>query len=587
MLISGRFGFRSTESDDHLEKEARVVLGGGVLYCRPTSEQAAPFISLQHAPNGNVLCITGAPIHLERSDLVAAIDEIVPLDADAAASKLRNFDGGFAFLHWDARNSVLTVVTDFLGVQPLFMSRTSGVLMLSSSLAGLTRRGWISNEPDAEGWGSYLVMGYPLGNRSLLRGAKRVPAATVLRYEVSRDALHMERYWPWPEPTPQVTRENVEWDRVFEGLDRSTAAYKAYGQTGFLLLSGGLDSRMVMYLLKRHRIPAKALIVRHADEAGDADGHFAIDAAKRAGFDYELIEPAKDGFFASPQFLEYMRRTEFSSPALQLFIPRVMQAINPALGAVWEGVAPQLIRAPATLLPNFAAYSKPMFATAERILGPHAKTPFSAAWREALYEGFYRAFKDEVGRYSDDEFGLTAFVFNNRTRIRIAGNPYRAWQEEVLPFTPGLTRGYVGYGAMLSAKCKGRHEMLVDLFRRYMPDAMKTPFVSGSVLHNLTGRPNILYARARLHEWIDHHSKLSWILARLKLRPWTVDEDIPLPSAEECLEDSFLDVKGMPRDLPISAQRQLFYWERAEDFFGVAQAAGEQMPHQERAATKL
>ncbi|HKO86885.1 MAG TPA: hypothetical protein VJU83_00035, partial [Burkholderiales bacterium] len=111
----------------------------------------------------------------------------------------------------------------------------------------------------------------------------------------------------------------------------------------------------------------------------------------------------------------------------------------------------------------------------------------------------------------------------------------------------------------------------------------KTPFISGGTLYNLSGRPNALHSIAHMHDWIDRRSTLTWALAKLRLRPWTADEKIPLPAAEECGRDSFLDLKGTETSaLPLYAQRQLFYWRHAEQFFGSPRTA--ELSAQERAA---
>src|SRR5699024_5330040 len=127
-------------------------------------------------------------------------------------------------------------------------------------------------------------------------------------------------------------------------LEQDIRAYAAYGDPGTLLLSGGFDSRLLMCLLQRARIPADALIVAHADEWGDADGRLAEGVVKRSGMRYRKAEPPSD-FFSSAAYLDYLNASDAGYPSLNLFIAKVASQIESL--AVWDGLMPGFVFIPA------------------------------------------------------------------------------------------------------------------------------------------------------------------------------------------------------------------------------------------------
>ena len=73
----------------------------------------------------NILIIAGLPIIIN-GNLEQKLNQIVELDYQNAAEALTEFDGAFAALYWDQIAGKLIIVTDILGMQPLYRARVSG-----------------------------------------------------------------------------------------------------------------------------------------------------------------------------------------------------------------------------------------------------------------------------------------------------------------------------------------------------------------------------------------------------------------------------------------------------------------------------
>jgi asparagine synthase len=153
-------------------------------------------------------------------------------------ARLRNRNGVYDLVAWDAGRRRLAVATDVTGALVLFRATYE--------------RGWIwSSEPgalaatsalDHEGLRSLLRIGYQAGLRTAEAGVVVVsPAttevATVLRNEI---VLRSESSLPEPERTPRFEQAYLE--LVRDAVDLRLAA----APSAELPLTGGLDSRLLL-----------------------------------------------------------------------------------------------------------------------------------------------------------------------------------------------------------------------------------------------------------------------------------------------------------------------------------------------------
>ena len=524
-----------------------------------TSDRHAPFPLVRRGGEGNLLVVTGTPIAVQ-GGLDALLARATDLDARTAAPLLCMLDGAFAILHWDQRERTLTVVTDFLGVQPLHIARRRGAFFCSTGLRGLTGSQVVPATPDAAAWGSFFVFGHPLGDRTLIEGVQRAPAATVLTVRAPDAVAQQRRYWDWPAPT-RTTPEPAT-APILDALDRSVRGCLEYGQAGAVLMSGGFDSRLVLLSLLRAGAKPRALLVHHRDEAGDADARLGRRAAALAGVPAQTVNPPAD-FSRSSAYRRYLDRSELSNPPLEVFIPRVIAALRPDLGCVWDGLCVQALRSLPGAPTSFSAYlEKPALRARALLASP---SPFRLEWAQAMYEGFASLLREESARYADDEYGVVQFSLHNRTRLRIAANPYRVFAFDALPFTPGLTREFYGMVAGLGNHAKGGHRLVHRLYRDFFPQALQVPFISGGRLVNLSGRRSWDYAWSALVQAITENYHAVELLRRARVL------QRPMHSSPQRLRallpdtfrfDGYLDDGVLGSEaLPAGALRRLYYWQ--------------------------
>lgn len=410
---------------------------------------------------GSLCFFTGSPIN------GPDVEEIV--DADTAVQFFPRYDGAFAGIFLDEAQRVLIVATDCLGMQPLYMQHSDGELILASETKAM--RG----EADLSAWGAFISIGHPIGERSLMQGLVRVPPGSILTYDFARHRLDIRTYWHWPKPSDAWRGYDF-----LAALEHDIRAYAAPGDPGTVLLSGGFDSRLLLFLLRRAGIPADALSIAHEDENGDADGRLAQAVAKKIDIPLRRASPPRD-FFSSPAYIDYLIASDAGFPSLDLFIAKVASQID--ADVVWDGLVPGFVFMPLHQPEGgFDAYLR------QEIRGPG-----SAVWRAAeilfksevvaeMREGFAKDLDNELTRLPRDMHGLARFVIENRSRNRPAMNPLKVYPNRARAFIPGLSKDFMAHAATIPFQEKLHGRFYRSLFAKLDKRALSIPFVSGGEL---------------------------------------------------------------------------------------------------------
>ncbi|MEV1144374.1 N-acetylglutaminylglutamine amidotransferase [Micromonospora sp. NPDC049799] len=160
--------------------------------------------------------------------------------------------GMFAVAISERDTGRLVLARDRLGIKPLYVAETPGVVRFASTLPALLAAGGIDTSIDPVALAHYLsfhsIVPPP---RTILRGVTKLPPATVRVYEP--DGSTSERvYWD-----PSFTRDagragwsEKDWqDALLESLTTAVRRRMVADVPVGVLLSGGLDSSLVVALL--------------------------------------------------------------------------------------------------------------------------------------------------------------------------------------------------------------------------------------------------------------------------------------------------------------------------------------------------
>ncbi|WP_354700883.1 Asparagine synthetase [glutamine-hydrolyzing] 1 [Paraconexibacter sp. AEG42_29] len=184
--------------------------------------------------------------------------------------------GMFAFALVDHASGRVTLVRDRLGVKPLYLAPLpDGGLRFGSTLPALVAGGGLDTSVDPVALHHYLSLHAIVpAPRTILNGVRKLPPATVMHVEA--DGRRTERRW-WD---PPFTRDDAradwsaeDWRDAVQDATRVAVRRRMVADVPVgILLSGGLDSSLIVGLLAEEGQRGLATFSIGFDRVGDRDG---------------------------------------------------------------------------------------------------------------------------------------------------------------------------------------------------------------------------------------------------------------------------------------------------------------------------
>jgi asparagine synthase (glutamine-hydrolysing) len=153
--------------------------------------------------------------------------------------------GMFALAIVDRLADTLYLARDRFGEKPLFIHETSDAVAFASEVRAMTALPGVVRAIDTSALAEYLCLNYVPGNRSLMKGVKRLPPATWCLY--SRERVHTELYW-----TPPMALRDGEGPLIGQAVSDLRSLIDGAIRIALrsdvpvaLFLSGGIDSSVI------------------------------------------------------------------------------------------------------------------------------------------------------------------------------------------------------------------------------------------------------------------------------------------------------------------------------------------------------
>ncbi|MBD3264076.1 MAG: asparagine synthase (glutamine-hydrolyzing) [Candidatus Omnitrophica bacterium] len=165
---------------------------------------------------------------------------------------LKKFNGMFAFAVLDTFKKELFLARDRFGQKPLYYYLKNGVFAFASELRAFRENPDIELEKSTESLNCYLALGYVLSPKTIYRHLYQLDPSTYLKINHKLEIVEKAKFWNYEDYFAQKSKDKlpVKKEKIFSLLKKSVNARMVGDVPLGSLLSGGMDSGIVTYLLQ-------------------------------------------------------------------------------------------------------------------------------------------------------------------------------------------------------------------------------------------------------------------------------------------------------------------------------------------------
>jgi len=169
--------------------------------------------------------------------------------------------GMFAFAIWNQQRRQLFLARDRFGIKPLYFQHTPQFIRFASTLPALLAAGGVDTRLDKVALHYHLTLHAVVpAPHTLLQGIRKVVPGTTLTM-TAQGQLTQRRYWQLSAKRPAQPPSETEWLEATKAkLEQVTESHRLAADVPVgVLLSGGLDSSLLVALLAQHTPPENLL----------------------------------------------------------------------------------------------------------------------------------------------------------------------------------------------------------------------------------------------------------------------------------------------------------------------------------------
>ncbi|MBI4807755.1 MAG: N-acetylglutaminylglutamine amidotransferase [Nitrosomonadales bacterium] len=187
---------------------------------------------------------------------------------------VQRFYGMFAFAIWDMRDKSLFLARDRLGIKPMYYALEGTHLRFASTLQAVLAAGGVDTSLDPVALHHHFTLHSVVpAPRTILRGVKKLPPAHTMTFTAAGE-VKLQRYWSLDATRPANPLSEQDWLAATRTvLMRAVERHRLASDVPVgVLLSGGLDSSLLVGLLADHVDDLNTFSIGFEDVAGE-QGH--------------------------------------------------------------------------------------------------------------------------------------------------------------------------------------------------------------------------------------------------------------------------------------------------------------------------
>lgn len=229
-------------------------------------------------------------------------ETIVHLYEEYGLNFVDHLRGMFGIALWDTKKRQLILVRDRIGEKPLYYSYENGKLLFGSEIKTILQ-GLDSRTVDKQSLCDFFAAGYVGGPRTMYREVSKLQPGHMLLW--TEQGIDVKRYWK----NDFTKKLVISYDDAFEKLEHELSqsvklCLKSDVEVG-AFLSGGVDSSLIVALMKEHEANVQTFSVGYGGKAsGFNELSYARKVADHLGTKHhELILDAQSSLELLPKIM--------------------------------------------------------------------------------------------------------------------------------------------------------------------------------------------------------------------------------------------------------------------------------------------
>lgn len=211
----------------------------------------------------------------------------------AAFARLRGMYA-FCLVGGDGRT---WLVRDPFGIKPLYLMEKDGMLAFASEPRAFVAAGWAGRNVDPEAAEELVGLNYVLGEKTLLKGVRRLPPGAVVEV-TSGGTMALDRRPAWAPGRALPAEERALLQGLDAVMENSVDVHQRSDVPYGLFLSGGIDSAAVATLMARLNPRPVTAFTCGFDAPGARDERAQAEKVARAlGLDWRETRFGEEDFW--------------------------------------------------------------------------------------------------------------------------------------------------------------------------------------------------------------------------------------------------------------------------------------------------